>query len=234
MAVEELESLLGREDSEVDFRRILEEARNKKGRAIFETSSSEGPSELLVVSRPRWDEHQRMLSEQKEEPRITPLKLRQNSFSSTSGRQWQADLEEQRGTWEQSRKKGGCCNGRLLGKVHRYKRGGCGFQLLLEPEEAEVCLRYILKHAKRRGSIIFEIFDTEKNDHLVASWMRWLEHKEKREALQERWQNDWQDIKYEGIMAEAPPCPERSMRTPLPQQSSSSNREEESQWSCGR
>ena len=33
--VEELESLLGPEDPDVDFRRILEEARTKQGRAIF-------------------------------------------------------------------------------------------------------------------------------------------------------------------------------------------------------
>ena len=33
--VEELESLLGPEDSEVDFWRILEEARSNQGRAIF-------------------------------------------------------------------------------------------------------------------------------------------------------------------------------------------------------
>ena len=63
--VEELESLLGPEDSEVDFRRILEEARNKQNRAIFETFSSDGPSEFLVVSRARWDEHQRKMSVQK-------------------------------------------------------------------------------------------------------------------------------------------------------------------------
>ena len=37
-------------------------------------------------------------------------------------------------------------------------------------------------------------------------------------------------FKDEGIMVKAPPCPERSMKTPLPQQSSSSTREEESQW----
>ena len=33
--VEELESLLGLDDLDVDFRRILNEARNKKGRTIF-------------------------------------------------------------------------------------------------------------------------------------------------------------------------------------------------------
>ena len=64
--VGELESLLCPEDSEVDFRRTVEEARNKQGRAIFDTFSSEGPSEFLVVSRARWDEHQRKTSVQKE------------------------------------------------------------------------------------------------------------------------------------------------------------------------
>ena len=44
-------------------------------------------------------------------------------------------------------------------------------------------------------------------------------------------QSDWQDIHYEGIIEKAPPCPERRMRTPMPQQSSSSTREEESQCS---
>ena len=34
----------------------------------------------------------------------------------------------------------------------------------------------------------------------------------------------------QGIMAKAPPCPERTLKTPLPQQSSSSSRDEESQW----
>ena len=59
--VEELESLLGPDDLDVDFRRILNEAKNKKGRTIFETCSSDGPSEFLVVSRARLDEHQRMV-----------------------------------------------------------------------------------------------------------------------------------------------------------------------------
>ena len=34
----------------------------------------------------------------------------------------------------------------------------------------------------------------EKNDHMVASRRRWLEHKDERVALQERWQYVWQDI----------------------------------------
>ena len=55
--IEELESLLGPEDSEVDFRRFLEEARDEKGCAIFETFRTDGPSALLVVSRSRCDKH---------------------------------------------------------------------------------------------------------------------------------------------------------------------------------
>ena len=37
-------------------------------------------------------------------------------------------------------------------------------------------------------------------------------------------------MEYQGIMAEAPPCPERTLKTPLPQQSSSSFRDDEGQW----
>ena len=40
-----------------------------------------------------------------------------------------------------------------------------------------------------------------------------------RVTSQERWQHDREDLQYGEIMAKAPPCPERSMRTPLPQQS---------------
>ena len=38
--MEELEGLLGPEDVDVDFRRILKEARDERGRKIFETFSS--------------------------------------------------------------------------------------------------------------------------------------------------------------------------------------------------
>ena len=51
--IEELECLLGPDDTDVDFRRILEEARDEKGCPMFETSSTDGPSEFLVVSRSR-------------------------------------------------------------------------------------------------------------------------------------------------------------------------------------
>ena len=38
--------------------------------------------------------------------------------------------------------------------------------------------------------------------------------------------NEWHDVEHQGEMTEAPPCPERTLKTPLSQQSSSSAREE--------
>ena len=46
--VEELEGLLGPEDVDVDFRRILKEARDERGRKIFETFSSNDTSFLVA------------------------------------------------------------------------------------------------------------------------------------------------------------------------------------------
>ena len=59
MEVEELEDLLGPDDIHVDVRRILEEARDEKGFATFETRITDGPSKFVSVSRSRWDKHQR-------------------------------------------------------------------------------------------------------------------------------------------------------------------------------
>ena len=46
---------------------------------------------------------------------------------------------------------------------------------LMEPENLEIFLWYILKNSTRGGSNIFQLFDTsEKLDHFVASRTRWL------------------------------------------------------------
>ena len=101
-----------------DFRRILE-ARDEKVCAIFDTFSSDGPSDFLVVSSTRWDKHQRRLN----------APWRQNS-STSSGRQWQAGLEEQRVAWSSSGKKGHGGSGRLPGKMCRYESGNWGLGAL--------------------------------------------------------------------------------------------------------
>ena len=43
-------------------------------------------------------------------------------------------------------------------------------------------------------------------------------------ARQESGQNEWHDIEFQGALAKAPPCPDRTLKTPLLQQSSSSAR----------
>ena len=48
--------------------------------------------------------------------------------------------------------------------------------------------------------------------------------------MQERWPNERHGIEYQGAVAKAPPCPESALRTPLPEESSSSTKEEESRW----
>ena len=121
VAVEELESLLGPEDSEVDFTRILEETRNKQGRAI--------------VSRARWDEHQRKLGTQKEESRrmaqeVEELEENRGDMSyegspakAASECQKKKDaanpVRKSSAVSEAARKEDDCRNGKLLGKVRR-------------------------------------------------------------------------------------------------------------------
>ena len=66
----------------------------------------------------------------------------------------------------------------------------------------------------------------------MASRRRWLESQGRDGARQESGQNEWHDIEYQGVVAKAPRCPERTLKTPLPlpQQSSPSSTDEESQW----
>ena len=78
--VEELEGLLGPEDVDVDFRRILKEARDERGRKIFETSSSEDLS-FLVAEWSRWDEYRR-------------APWRQDSSAFASEGWWREDQEQ--------------------------------------------------------------------------------------------------------------------------------------------
>ena len=84
---------------------------------------------------------------------------------------------------------------------------------LLRPENLEVSLRYVLKHATGRGSHIVQLFDTsEKLNHFVASRRvasrrRWLESQGRDGARQENEQNEWHYLQYQGARAKAPPCP---------------------------
>ena len=98
----------------------------------------------------------------------------------------------------------------------------------MEPENREVSPRYVLKYSTRGFSRVFQLFDTsEKPNHFVASRRRWLESQGRNGARQESGQNEWH-IKEQ--WQKAPPCPDRTLTTPLPPQSSSSAKEEEVHW----
>ena len=155
--VEELESLVGPDDSDADFRRILEEAREKFG-TIFDTFSTDGPRAFLLVSSTRWDKHERRLNT----PRL------QNSSTSSSGRQWQAGLEEQRVAWSSSERKVMGAGEDYLEKCDNTKVDIEAMERLMEPEDEEVSLRYILKYSTRGGSNVFQVFDTAQKK--TTSW----------------------------------------------------------------
>ena len=52
---EELELLLGPEDSEIDMMYIVMNARRRKGRQIFQILGTQGPSEFLIGRTLRWE-----------------------------------------------------------------------------------------------------------------------------------------------------------------------------------
>ena len=64
----------------------------------------------------------------------------------------------------------------------------------------------------------------------MASKRRWSERQEEKVAVQENWQNELARHPVSRNNGNRPPCPERTLKTPLPQQSSSSSRNEENQW----
>ena len=102
---------------------------------------------------------------------------------------------------------------------------------LLRPENREVSLKYVLKHANYGSSCVFQLFGTaEKPNHLVVRRRRWLESQVRDDARQESGSNKWYNFGYQGAKANAPLCPISTQKTPLPQQSSSSAREEEDHW----
>ena len=77
---------------------------------------------------------------------------------------------------------------------------------------------------------MFQLFDTSEKLHHIEANRKNVGESGKNGAQQESWQDEWHDIEYQGAIAKAPPCPERTLKTPLPLQSSPSSREEEGQW----
>ena len=158
--IEELEILLGPDDIDVDFRRILEEARVEKRCEKFETFRTDGPSKFVVVSRSRWDKHQRKCN----------APWRQNSSASLSSGWWQEGLEQQRVGWSSVDRRVMEAKVDYLENCANTKVDIEALECLVEPENQEISLRYILKCSTRGGSNIFQLVDTsERQDHFVAN-----------------------------------------------------------------
>ena len=96
--------------------------------------------------------------------------------------QWQADLEAQQSIWSARERSVIVGMQDYLDKSDNTKAETEAPELLMDPEDSELCLRFFLTHARRRGSRIFKIYSTqEKVDHLVAS-VPWKEGHATREV----------------------------------------------------
>ena len=130
--------------------------------------------------------------------RMMPPTPQQFSLSSTDESQWQADLEAQRSIWSARERRVIAAMEMFLDESDVLKVETKALELLLDPEDREVNLRYILTNASRRRQQDCRDFSTkEKIDHFVASRNCWLRStKEKGIAQQERWLSDLQDVNY--------------------------------------
>ena len=186
--VEELEGLLGPEDDDVDFRRILKEARDERARKIFEIFSSDDLS-LLVAEWSRWDKYKR-----------APWR-HDSSASARDG--WQASLgqpvEQTIVGWSQDEQRvmdavEDCLErcAQVIVKINLVES-------LLRPEYLDVSLRYVLKHATHGGSNLpaeVTVHGRRTGDTSGTT----LGIKEPRQKLHR-----------------APTCPNSTLQTPLPQ-----------------
>ena len=122
--------------------------------------------------------------------RMMPPTPQRGSHPLTEEMQWQAETEAQGSIWSARERT-------VITKMENYLDGSDDMkldvgelELLMGQEDSEVDLRYILAHARRRCSRIFEIFRTREKSDQVASRNRWLEYQGQTVAQQERSQSD--------------------------------------------
>ena len=164
--LEELEDLLGPGDVDVDFRQILLKERDEKKCATFETFSTDGPSEFLMISRSRWDKYERKWN----------APWRQNSSASASGWTVARGPGKAESWMELCGKKGYGGSGRLLGGLRQHESGHRGFGALDGARKPKDLCKVHPEVLDERRQQYFQLFDTsEKQDHFVANRKRWLE-----------------------------------------------------------
>ena len=89
---------------------------------------------------------------------------------------------------------------------------------LMEPENLEVFLRYVLKYSTRGGSNIFPALRHIRETEPLCGKQKTMAGESGKKRCK---------AGYQGAMTEAPPCYDRTLKTPLLQQSSPSARDEE-------
>ena len=100
--------------------------------------------------------------------RMMPPTPQQISLSSNES-QSQADLEAQRSIWSTRERRVIAAMEKYLDESDDMKVEIKALELLMDPEDSEVCLRYILTHARRRGSRTFRDFFAQKRK-LTTLW----------------------------------------------------------------
>ena len=132
--IEELQDLLGPEDVDVDLIRILKDARDERGLNIFETFSADGPNDFLIAEWSRWDKYKR-------------APWRQDSSASASDG-WRREVQEQLVVGQSPVEKTvfWTVEDDLESCVHVILDIDVVGRLL-RPENLEVSLRFVLKHA---------------------------------------------------------------------------------------
>ena len=155
------------DDSDVD----LQTNQGKKSVARYLRSSApKGPCEFMVVSRTRWDKHQRRLNAQREKLRSVQPAWQQNSSSSTSGRQVaKGSLEEHRVAWSSSERFRSWLQSKdYLERCADLKVDLDALERLMEPEDEEVCQRKVHPEVLD-DSNMFQLFDTKEKKRTI-SW----------------------------------------------------------------
>ena len=101
--------------------------------------------------------------------RMMPPTPQQKLHSLTDERQWQEDLKARRSILGTRERKVSAGMENDLDKGDDVKVVIEALELPMAQEDLEVCLRFFLAHARRRGSRIFEIFST-KQKKVTTQW----------------------------------------------------------------
>ena len=159
--------------------------------------------------------------------------LRQDSSASASEGWWREDEEQPLVGWSPIEKS-------VMDAVEDYLENCAQVKVdievvesLLKPENIEVSPRYVLKHSTRRGNNIFQLFDTSgEAGPLCGKQKTMVGWRGKRETVHGK-----RDGKTSGMILSIMElwqkphrAPTEPYKTPLPQQSSPSAREEEGRW----